>query len=314
MGKTPSLDFIPFALKDWAYSIVIGFCVVSYWRGTWTLLDIWMCNQPSDASLLEGNTFCFMVDALAEESDGGGPTADLRKDSARLSYGIGLALLFLGVTLTWSGSWLPRIESTPDGTAVPGKVTPSLAIVRFFIVYLLGASAVCLWRGIWYWADHWILVTKPVASYWTTSLVGSTVAFCLGAGASILAPPAIFLLDGPGANPPPIAVTILSSYYSVTLPADEKPPKLSLLVRVVDLFGSFVFLPFCVVCFWRGSWLLLGERLLFNYHVFWPTCTNILVSVINTTWLHAVPCKILLVLGTTLSNSTFTTTLSNSTF
>ena len=94
MGKTPSLDFIPFALKDWAYSIVISFCVVSYWRGTWTLLDIWMCNQPSDASLFEGNTFCFMVDALAEESDGGGPTADLRKDSARLSYGIGLALLF----------------------------------------------------------------------------------------------------------------------------------------------------------------------------------------------------------------------------
>ena len=265
MGRTPALDFIPFALKDWAYSIVIGFCVVSYWRGTWTLLDIWMCNQPSDASLFEGNTFCFMVDALAEESDGGGPTADLRKDSARLSYGIGLALLFLGVALTWSGSWLPRIESTPDGTAVPGKVTPSLAIVRFFIVYLLGASAVCLWRGIWYWADHWILVTKLVASYWTTSLVGSTVAFCLGAGASILAPPAIFLLDGPGANPPPIAVTILSSYYSVTLPADQKPPKLSLLVRVVDLFGSFVFLPFCVVFFWRGSWLLLGESTLHGY-------------------------------------------------
>ena len=57
----------------------------------------------------------------------------------------------------------------------------------------------------------------------------------------------ILILDGPGANPPPIAVTILSSKHSVTLPADEKPPKLSLLVRVVDLFGSFVFLPFCVV-------------------------------------------------------------------
>ena len=102
---------------------------------------------------------------------------------------------------------------------------------------------------------------KPLASYWTTSLVGSTVAFCLGAGASILAPPAIFLLDGPGASPPPIAVTIISSYYSVTLAADEKPPKLSLLVRVVDLITSFVFLPFCVVWFWRGSWLVLDNYL-----------------------------------------------------
>ena len=90
-----------------------------------------------------------MVDALAEEAGGGGPTADLRVSSARLSYGIGLVLLFVGVALTWSGSWLPRIKLAADGTAFPGRVTPSLAIVRFFIVYLLGASAVCLWRGIW---------------------------------------------------------------------------------------------------------------------------------------------------------------------
>mmetsp|Transcript_25615 Transcript_25615/g.55459 ORF Transcript_25615/g.55459 Transcript_25615/m.55459 type:complete len:560 (+) Transcript_25615:199-1878(+) len=259
--KPDRFAFIPLPVKDWSYTIAIGFFVASYWRGTWTLLDIWLCGQPDDATLAEdGNTFCFMVEALADTSAYYG---QLRLQSARTCYGIGIALLFVGVVLVWSGAWLPRLTATPDGTAVPGKVTPSLAIVRFVILYVLGASAVCIWRGIWYWADDWILVTQPLASFWTTSLVGSTVAFLLGAGASLLAPPAIFLLDGPapGGSPPPVAVTILSSYYSVTLPADEKPPKLKLYVRIADVVISFIFLPFCVVWYWRGSWLVLDNYL-----------------------------------------------------
>lgn len=93
----------------------------------------------------------------------------------------------------------------------------------------------------------WILPEQPVASYWTTSLVGSTLLFLFGAGNSILAPPAIFLIDGPNENAPPIGVTVLSSYYSVTLPYDSRPPKLPLYVRVLDVVGSFIFLPFAVV-------------------------------------------------------------------
>lgn len=82
------------------------------------------------------------------------------------------------------------------------------------------------------------------------------------AGASILAPPAIILMDGPGENFPLIGVTVLSSYYSITLPCDGKPPELPLSVRIYDMLGSFVCLSFAVVQFWRGTWMLLD-------HYFW---------------------------------------------
>ena len=112
----------------------------------WVNLDIWTCNQPPDVSLTGGDSFCFFVPAM---EDIGGYYWNLRLQTARLTYGIGLALLFLGVTLLWSGAWMPRFTVLPDGTALPGRVTISLAIVRFLIVYILGASAVCIWRGIW---------------------------------------------------------------------------------------------------------------------------------------------------------------------
>jgi Fuseless len=55
----------------------------------------------------------------------------------------------------------------------------------------------------------------------------------------------------------PIAVTAVSSYYSLRLPAGEKPPKISNAIIVVDIFFSFIVIPFFVVWFWRGSWLVL---------------------------------------------------------
>jgi len=253
------LSCIPLPLKDWSYTILLGALVTTYWRGTWVLLDIWTCDQPHTASLVGGDSFCFLVPAMEDMPDG--YYWELRKRSARISYGIGLALLFLGVTMLWSGMWLPKLEVL-QGMQIRGDVTPSRAIVRFLIIYILGFSACCLWRGIWYWADAWILPENPLGSYWTTSLVGSTTAFLCGAGASLLAPPAIFLLDGPGENPPPIGVTVASSYYSLTLPYNEKPPALPLFVRIADVVGSFVFLPFAVVWFWRGTWMLLD-------HYFW---------------------------------------------
>jgi Fuseless len=105
------------------------------------------------------------------------------------------------------------------------------------------------------------LPEKPLKSYWLTSLVGSTGAFLLCGGNSLLAPPAIFLLDGPGLSPPPIAVTLLSSYYDVSLAADTKPPQVSIVTKLSDIFVSFIVLPFAVVWFWRGSWLVLDNYL-----------------------------------------------------
>jgi len=55
----------------------------------------------------------------------------------------------------------------------------------------------------------------------------------------------------------PIAVTLLSSYYSIRLPANEKTPPISKPVIAVDILTSFVVIPFFVVWFWRGSWLVM---------------------------------------------------------
>jgi hypothetical protein len=129
-------------------------------------------------------------------------------------------------------------------------------------------GAVNVWRGVWYVTDYYLLPTNltlneksglelPLTSYWVSSVVGSTMCFVLHAGASLLAPPAIFLIDGPGVNPPPMAVTLVSSYYSLKLPAKAQLPKLPSYVLVLDLLFSFIAVPIMVVWFWRGSWLVM---------------------------------------------------------
>jgi hypothetical protein len=110
--------------------------------------------------------------------------------------------------------------------------------------------------------DYWILPDDPLSSFWMTTCVGAGGCFSLYAGASLLAPPAIFLLDGPSINPPPVAVTIVSSYYSLTVPAGKKSPDISKVAISLDVFVSFIVLPILVVSFWRGVWYL-------EDHYFW---------------------------------------------
>lgn len=128
-----NVNTFPFAFRDWIYSLTIGFLVVSYWRGSWTLLDILGCDQPPDATLANGDTLCF---ALPAAENPRGEYGTLRLKNARFSYGVGLILLGLGVTLISGGFWLPDRKTL--------KVTPRLGAVRFTTVYILGASAVCI--------------------------------------------------------------------------------------------------------------------------------------------------------------------------
>lgn len=55
----------------------------------------------------------------------------------------------------------------------------------------------------------------------------------------------------------PAAVTLVSSYYSIALPAGDKVPQPNAVVIVLDVITSFLVVPFFVVWFWRGSWLVL---------------------------------------------------------
>ncbi len=233
---------VHFALRDWIYSFSIGFLVVSYWRNTWTMLDIMGCHQPYTATLANGDSFCF---AFPAQMDPQGELGMLRLKNATYSYAAGLALLSIGVMMMCCGLWLPDRKTL--------QVSTNVRMLRFSIIYLLGASAVNVWRGIWYWADAWILPNNPMVSYWMTSLVGAGAAFAVFCGNSLLAPPAIFLLDGPDTDPPPIAVTVLASHYSSTLPSGQKRPQMSCYIYLLDVLLSFGFVPVAVVCFWRGK-------------------------------------------------------------
>ena len=231
-----------FAFQDWVYSLTIGFLVVSYWRGSWTLLDILGCGQPDDATLSNGESFCF---ALRAGEDPDGEYGKRRLKNAAYSYAAGITLLLGGITLVNAGFWLPDRKTL--------KVTPRLGLTRFTMVYMLGASAVCTWRGIWYWTDAWILPINPLASYWLTSLVGAGAAFATFCGNSLLAPPAIFLLDGPDSDAPPIAGTALGAYYAITQHVTEKRPQIPVYVNLFDILFSFGVIPFVVIWFWRGA-------------------------------------------------------------
>lgn len=213
-------------------------------------MDVVGCGQPSTATYTNGESFCLAVPAAMDPT---GDAAQLRLRNATISYAVGLGLLFVGMAMMCSGFWLPDTRTL--------KVTTRLRITRFTILYLLGGAAVCTWRGIWYWTDAWILPTQPVASYWLTSLVGAAAAFMVFCGNSLLAPPAMFLLDGPDTDPPPIAITALGAHYSATLPATKTRPEASLVFNAFDILLSFGFLPFAVVWFWRGSWFLLDNYL-----------------------------------------------------
>jgi hypothetical protein len=153
---------------------------------------------------------------------------------------------------------------------------------------VLGCAALCQWRGIWYVTDYLILPDKPEKSYWLTTVVGATGAYILWSGAALLAPPFVFLIDGPGEHQPPIAVTIMSSYYSLALPADETPPTKSPVVLLLDFIVSFFGLPILVVWFWRGCWLLMD----LYFWGFTPSQADVTTSLVYGTIL-AVVCAVL---------------------
>jgi len=242
---------IHFAIRDWIYSITIGVLVVSYWRNSWTLLDILGCQQPSTATPTNGDNLCFILLATKERSSN---ESQLRLQNATFSYWIGNVLLFIGVKCILHGYWLPDKKTM--------IITPKVGIRRFMIVYILGTAAVSIWRGIWYWLDAWVFPTRPFLSYWITSNTGAAGAFVTFSGSSLLAPPALFLLDGPDTDPPPIAVTVLNAHFSLILTSGKERPTLTKGVGIIDLLISFGFIPFAVVAFWRGSWGILG-------HYFW---------------------------------------------
>lgn len=211
-----------------------------------------MCNQPGTAGLINGDSFC-----LASS----GSTQSIRRKSAIQSLIAGYILLGVGLLILSNGLWNPaKLFEKTQPTSTRWHKAP----VRLVIVCLLGNGTVCIWHGIWYLLDYYILPDDPVKSYKITSGVGAAVCYLMCSGASMLAPPAIFLMDGPSHLPPPIGDTIITSYRSIAYPcavAREKTKKDPLWTVFVDAIMSYLILPWGVVGFWRGMWMLMDEWL-----------------------------------------------------
>ena len=297
-------------IGDWSASILIGFLVVSYARGTSVLLDLWLCEQNKDANLSNGKSFCFLVDGALYAKDIDRWTT--RRNSAIWCCLLGLFCSSIGILIVWLGAWIPshstkrELRKLESLNSIHGpkrkpeshkEVTHGRSVIRFLIVYLLAFASVSTFRGTTYLLDAYFLdrslitgevsadkeitvdLLIPVKAIWKSFTIGAIVSFSLCSGASLLAPPAVFLLDGPGNNPPPIAVTILSCYYSLKNPAYLDPPHHSKWIYFLDTFVSFVLLPIFIVCYWRGVWMLsdtylwgfVGETHMINLSIFYSS-------------------------------------------
>ena len=96
-------------IGDWSASILIGFLVVSYARGTSVLLDLWLCEQNKDANLSNGKSFCFLVDgALYAEDIDGWKTS---RNSAIWCYLLGLFCSSIGIFTVSPKRELRKLES-----------------------------------------------------------------------------------------------------------------------------------------------------------------------------------------------------------
>ena len=115
---------------------------------------------------MDGDSFCFA--ALY-------PQGQVRYDSAWQTYLVGNILLAVGVVMVDMGMWRPVHNK---------KVVWYRALIRFLILYILGAATVCIWHGIWYFLDYFLIPESPVQSYWTSTGVGLLLCYGLCSGAS----------------------------------------------------------------------------------------------------------------------------------
>ena len=203
------IEYLQQGLLDWSATLLIGALVASWWRGTWVMLDIWLCDQPENAGLTTGDSFCFV--GILDDYH-----IDLHKTTGRDSIVMGVVFTFVGVAMMWMGLYRPQLLVNVK-TRV--KVGTKTTFLRFIMVWFLAIGALNWWRGVWYLTDFYLFPDKhlsenqwgswPLGSFWTSSVIGSSICFLLQAGPSILAPPGIFLLDGPGVNPPYVLLSCL---------------------------------------------------------------------------------------------------------
>ncbi|CAB9513342.1 2oxoglutarate dehydrogenase [Seminavis robusta] len=226
--------------QRWLFRLLIGALAVSFWRGLWSLFDVYSCDQPVDASLLNGEIFCGANDL----------ENPMRRNSALLSLVVGISLCCLGELLYLNGFFQESKVEELSETDVLSRTR--LAVTRIFMVQAVGSGNVLTWRGVWMLTEVWLYPKHLLRSNWISACLGCAGALVLDCSASLLAPPTVLLQDP--------STVVFDTIFSVSRRSRgfqrESHGPWSNVLSALDLFGTFVVLPILEVWFWRGIWTL----------------------------------------------------------
>ena len=258
-------------VQRWTFLLLAGLLSVSYWRGLWTLVDIYTCATPkinTTATLFNGQLFCLTHDYMIYPNR--------RRNNAWVSYAVGLALIGMGQLLFYKGCFQQKQhipQQLQNGQAVAQTSTKKrwvVATTRIFMVQFMGMGFVLVWRGVWMMTDYYWTYPNNNALYiaWISTVVGLVGCLLLQCSASLVAAPAGVLEDPSLVSFDTVFSGIrLARSPDVTFPQQlrqqqqHQSPVLQALYWMVDGFVTYGVLVCLQLWFWRGVWTLQDHYL-----------------------------------------------------
>jgi len=231
-------------LNQWIYSVAVGTLVVTFWRGAWSLIDIYSCQSTRSATLLNGEVFCFSFDVQSA----------LRRNSALASLGIGYLLTISGKYL-YSRGWFNGIDKSEGRTTTITK-TSITGFRRVTNLQIMALGGVFIWRGLWYLSDFLIYPDNLLISSWLTGLLGCLGSIFLCCSPSLCGSPSVSPFRDPCTVPFGTIGSSISNQLSFLKDSSSSTCKSSLSWKVTDMIFTFIFLPLFELWFYRGVWLL----------------------------------------------------------
>ena len=262
-------------VKRWIFLLLVGFLPASYWRGLWTLVDIYTCastntNASDVATLFNGQLFCLTPDYALYPNR--------RRNNAWVSYAVGLCLIGMGQMLFHRG-WFQqkqRMQQQLENGQAVAQASPKkkwvVSATRIITVQCMGMGFVLGWRGVWMLTDYYWTYpnNNAIQIAWLSTMVGLVGCLLLQCSASLVAAPAGVLDDPSLASFETVYSGIRrarSISINVILPQQQrqhqhKNPIIQAVSWIVDGFVSYVVLICLELWFWRGIWTLQD-------HYFW---------------------------------------------
>ena len=195
----------------------IGVGVTLYWRGMWTILDMYLFpnNNLKSAwtSLLLGictGILCHSISIYySRQQDENSSTAGNYDNDFSINSG-GSTSNFLGIGRNNSNNnnngggsggepqQQQKAEEIQKPT-IPSQKSPSSLLVygikeRIFS-FIVAFGAVSYWRGVWYLWDELVLASNPILQNWICLLVGTLLLMSLRSFRSTFAPPMVYMPD-----------------------------------------------------------------------------------------------------------------------